>query len=314
MSGRHHSGTDLSQCKPDVATGIRRMELDRVMTERPTIVRTIAAVREALRDAPRPIGLVPTMGALHEGHLALLARARADCATVVMSLFVNPTQFAGGEDLAAYPRDEARDAALARDAGVDLLFAPSSEEMYPEGFATTIVVGGLSEPLEGAWRGPQHFHGVATVVAKLLNIVGAQVAYFGQKDAQQALVIRRLVRDLDIPTTIEVCPTVRERDGLARSSRNAYLSDTERRRAVGLSSALRSAASAIAAGERDSATAAATARRELARHEIEPEYLALVDPETLVPVAHLDAPVLIAVAARVGRARLIDNLIATPGE
>jgi len=284
------------------------------MTERPTIVRTIAAVREALRDAPRPIGLVPTMGALHEGHLALLARARADCATVVMSLFVNPTQFAGGEDLAAYPRDEARDAALARDAGVDLLFAPSSEEMYPEGFATTIVVGGLSEPLEGAWRGPQHFHGVATVVAKLLNIVGAQVAYFGQKDAQQALVIRRLVRDLDIPTTIEVCPTVRERDGLARSSRNAYLSDAERRRAVGLSSALRSAASAIAAGERDSATAAATACRELARHEIEPEYLALVDPETLVPVAHLDAPVLIAVAARVGRARLIDNLIATPGE
>jgi len=289
------------------------MELDRVMNERPKMARTIAAAREALRDVPRPIGLVPTMGALHEGHLALLARARADCATVVMSLFVNPTQFTEDADLAAYPRDEAHDAALARDAGVDLLFAPSSEEMYPQGFATTVVVGGLSEPLEGAWRGPQHFHGVATVVAKLLNIVGAQIAYFGQKDAQQALIIRRLVRDLDIPTAIVVCPTVRESDGLARSSRNAYLSESERRRAVGLSIALQSAATAIAAGERDSEAAAAAARRELERHEIEPEYLALVDPETLVPVAHLDAPVLIAVAARVGRARLIDNLVATPG-
>jgi len=276
-------------------------------------LRTIVEVRAALADAPRPIGLVPTMGALHEGHLALLAQARGDCATVVMSLFVNPAQFAPGEDLAAYPRDEARDAALAREAGVDLLFAPGREELYPEGFDTRVVVGELSEPLEGACRGAAHFDGVATVVAKLLNIVAPAVAYFGQKDAQQALVIRRLVRDLDIPTVIEVCPTVREADGLARSSRNAYLTAAERRRAVGLSRALRSAAALIAGGERDGDAALAVARGELERHAIEPEYLALVDPETLAPVEHLDAPVLIAVAARVGRARLIDNLIATPG-
>ena len=287
----------------------RRTRGSRVRT-----VRTIAEVREALRGAPTPVGLVPTMGALHEGHIALLERARAQCATVVMSLFVNPTQFSGEEDLAAYPRDEARDGELARGAGVDLLFAPTVAEMYPDEFATTVVVaGGLSETLEGASRGPEHFHGVATVVTKLLNIVGPQIAYFGQKDAQQALVIRRLVRDLDIATTIEVCPTVRERDGLARSSRNAYLSDAERDRAAGISQALRSAAAVIAGGERDSEVAARAARAELERHEIVPEYVALVDPETLVPVERLEAPVLIAVAARVGRARLIDNLVASPG-
>jgi pantoate--beta-alanine ligase len=277
-------------------------------------LRTISELRQALRDAPAPVGLVPTMGALHEGHLALLERAREQCATVVMSLFVNPTQFSGEEDLAVYPRDEARDAELAQRAGVDVLFAPSVEQMYPDGFATTVVVGGeLSESLEGASRGAQHFHGVATVVTKLLNIVGPQTAYFGQKDAQQALVIRRVVRDLDIPTTIEVCPTVREDSGLARSSRNAYLSEAERGRAAGISLALRSAAAVIAGGERDSEVAARAARGELERHEIVPEYVALVDPETLVPVERLDAPVLIAVAARIGRARLIDNLIASPG-
>ena len=277
------------------------------------VLRTIADVRDALRDAPRPVGLVPTMGALHAGHLSLLERARRDSATVVMSLFVNATQFAADEDLASDPRDEARDAELAREAGVDLLFAPSSSEIYPDGFATTVVVAGVSEPLEGARRGPEHFHGVATIVTKLLNIVGPQLAYFGQKDAQQALVVKRLVRDLDIPVEIQVCPTVRESDGLARSSRNAYLSGVERARAVGLSRALQRAASLIAAGERDSHVAAAAALSELARHEIEPDYLELVDPETLAPVAQIEAPVLLAVAARVGRARLIDNLIATPG-
>jgi len=277
------------------------------------VLRTIADVRDALRDAPRPVGLVPTMGALHAGHLSLLERARRDSATVVMSLFVNATQFAADEDLASYPRDEARDAELAREAGVDLLFAPSSSEIYPDGFATTVVVAGVSEPLEGARRGPEHFHGVATIVTKLLNIVGPQVAYFGQKDAQQALVVKRLVRDLDIPVEIQVCPTVRESDGLARSSRNAYLSGAERARAVGLSRALQRAATLIAAGERDSHVAAAAALSELARHEIEPDYLELVDPDTLAPVAQIEAPVLLAVAARVGRARLIDNLIAAPG-
>jgi len=278
-----------------------------------TTARTIAAARAALCEAPRPIGLVATMGALHEGHLALLGRARADCSTVVLSLFVNPTQFADDDDLATYPRDEDRDLELARAAGVDVVFAPCAQEMYPDGFSTTVSVGGLSEPLEGVARGPEHFHGVATVVTKLLNIVGAQVAYFGQKDAQQALVIRRLVRDLDMPVAIEVCPTVREADGLARSSRNAYLDAGERSRAAGIPLALRSAAKLIASGERDSAAAAAAAREELERHEIVAEYVALVDPETLAPVERLDAPVLIAVAARVGRARLIDNLIAIPG-
>jgi pantoate--beta-alanine ligase len=276
-------------------------------------VRTVADVRELLRSAPRPIGLVPTMGALHAGHLSLLAHARERCATVVMSLFVNPTQFAGDEDLSAYPRDEARDAELARQAGVDLLFAPPHAEIYPDGFATSVAVGGLSEPLEGAHRSPEHFHGVATIVTKLLNIVAPQVAFFGQKDAQQALVIKRLVRDLDIPTTIEVCPTVRERSGLALSSRNAYLSEAERTRAAGLSRALRQAAAVIAAGERDSQVAAAAARGELERDEIDPEYLELVDPETLAPVTRIEAPVLVAVAARIGRARLIDNVVAVPG-
>jgi pantoate--beta-alanine ligase len=279
-------------------------------------VRTVSRIdelRAALATVARPIGLVPTMGALHDGHLSLLARARAQCATVVMSLFVNPAQFAPGDDLAAYPRDFAGDAAKAAEVGVDLLFAPAAAELYPDGFATTVVVSGLSEPLEGAQRGPEHFHGVATVVTKLLNIVGPQVAYFGQKDAQQALIVRRLVRDLDIPTAIEVCPTVRDSDGLALSSRNAYLNEDERVRAAALSRALASAADAIAAGEHDGAAVAAVARAQLAPLAIEPEYLELVDPETLAPVERIEAPVLIAVAARIGRARLIDNLIAIPG-
>jgi pantoate--beta-alanine ligase len=252
------------------------------------------------------------MGALHEGHLSLLAAARCECDVVVMSLFVNPTQFSAGEDLASYPRDEAADAELARGAGVDLLFAPAAAEIYPPGFATSIVVTGVSERLEGAARGSGHFDGVATVVTKLFNIVGPDVAYFGQKDAQQAVVIKRLVADLDIPVRIAVCPTVREDDGLARSSRNAYLSERERERAVGLSRALDEARSRIALGERDSGAAAAAARRELAAHQIEPEYLEIVDPETLENVATVDGPVLVAVAAKVGRARLIDNVIASP--
>jgi pantoate--beta-alanine ligase len=277
-------------------------------------LRTIAELREALRDAERPLGLVPTMGALHEGHLALLERARAQCATVVMSLFVNPTQFAPGEDLRSYPRDEHADARLAAAAGVDVLFAPPPSEMYPDGFATTIHVAGVSERLEGTARGGSHFDGVATVVAKLLNIVGPQIAYFGQKDAQQALVIRRLVRDLDLPVLIEVCPTVRADDGLALSSRNAYLGDDERTRASALHRGLTAAADAIAAGERDPDAALARAREELAAADIEPEYLDLSDPETLAPVVRIQGPVLITLAARVGGARLIDNVIATPGQ
>ncbi|MGD0981382.1 MAG: pantoate--beta-alanine ligase [Solirubrobacteraceae bacterium] len=258
------------------------------------------------------VGLVPTMGALHDGHLSLLQAARQQCDVVVMSLFVNPAQFAAGEDLESYPRDEAADAELARMAGVDLLFAPSVEEMYPPGFATSVIVRGLSETLEGAERGAGHFEGVATVVTKLFNIVAPDVAFFGQKDAQQAVVIKRLVADLDMPVRIAVLPTVREADGLARSSRNAYLTADERAHAVGLSRALEQAATLIASGERDSSATATAARRELAAYEIEPEYLDIVDPETLEAVAEIDRPVLIAVAAKVGRARLIDNVVVSP--
>ena len=211
-----------------------------------TLVRAKDELRAALaapRRAGRSIGLVPTMGSLHEGHLSLLRAARADCDVVVMSLFVNPAQFGPAEDLGRYPRDEERDAELAAEAGVDLVYAPPVEEVYPEGFATHVAVEGLAEVLCGdpARRGPEHFRGVATVVAKLLNTVDPDVAYFGQKDAQQAAVIRRMARDLDFPVRIEVLPTVREADGLAMSSRNAYLEREDRERAAALWRALRAA-------------------------------------------------------------------------
>jgi pantoate--beta-alanine ligase len=276
-------------------------------------LRTVAELRETLaphRRAGRRIGLVPTMGAFHEGHLALMRRAREDAAVVVVSLFVNPTQFRPGEDLGAYPRDEAADAAQAAALGVDVLFAPPAEEIYPPGFSTEVRVGGVTEPLEGATRGADHFHGVTTVVTKLFNIVGPDVAYFGQKDAQQAAVIRKLVRDLDIPVRIEICPTVREGDGLAMSSRNRYLEGAHRDRAVALSRALRAAEDAVSGGERDAAEIVSRARAALAEHGVEPEYLELVSTETLAPVDRVgDADVLVAVAARVGPARLIDNTI-----
>ena len=208
-------------------------------------VRTVADLRAALRDArraERTIGLVPTMGALHEGHLSLVRAARAENDVVVVSLFVNPTQFNEAADLDAYPRDEARDAEAAAAAGADLLFAPSADEVYPPGFATTVRIAGLTEHLEGEHRGVAHFEGVATVVCKLLNMAQPDVAYFGQKDAQQAAVIRRLVRDLDIPVRIAVQPTVREPDGLALSSRNVHLKGADRERALALRRALDAAA------------------------------------------------------------------------
>jgi pantoate--beta-alanine ligase len=278
--------------------------------------RTVAEMRAALapdRRADKLIGLVPTMGALHEGHLSLLRRARADCDVVVMSLFVNPSQFNDPTDLERYPRDFERDARLAEEAGVDHLFAPPVEEVYPPGFATTASVAGVTERLEGEHRGRGHFDGVATVVAKLFNMVAPQVAYFGQKDAQQAIMIKRLVRDLDIPVRIQVCPTVREADGLALSSRNVLLSPEERARAAALHRALRAAQEAIDAGERDPAAARAEALATLTSAQIEPEYLELVSPQTMAPVARIDGgDVLAVVAARVGSTRLIDNqLIAT---
>jgi pantoate--beta-alanine ligase len=274
-------------------------------------VRTVAELRGLLagpRRAGRTIGLVPTMGALHDGHLSLVRRARANTDVVVVSLFVNPTQFAPTEDLASYPRDEARDAELAAAAGADVLFAPPVEEVYPAGFATTVHVGGVSEPLEGAQRGASHFDGVATVVTKLLNMAGPDVAYFGQKDAQQAAVIRRVVRDLDLPVRIELGPTVREPDGLAMSSRNAYLTAGERPRAIALKRAIDAAHAAVDRGERDATAIVTAARAPMDELGVEPEYVALVDPDTFEPIARLgDADVLVAVAARVGRARLIDN-------
>jgi pantoate--beta-alanine ligase len=277
-------------------------------------VRTVAELREALgpeRSAGRTIGLVPTMGALHEGHVALLRRAREQSDVVVMSLFVNPAQFAPTEDLEAYPRDEQRDSDLAAAESVDLLFAPGLEEVYPPGFATIVSVGGLTDTLEGApeHRGPEHFAGVTTVVTKLLNMVGPDAAYFGQKDAQQALVIRKLVADLDIPVRIEVCPTVRDGDGLALSSRNAYLSEEERERALGLSRALRAAEQAVAAGRLEADDVLAAAREQLAAHGVDPEYLELRSSKDLSPVQRVNGSTLLAVAARVGRARLIDNTI-----
>jgi pantoate--beta-alanine ligase len=257
---------------------------------------------------------VPTMGFLHEGHLSLLRAARAACGLVVMSLFVNPTQFGPGEDLDRYPRDEERDLRLASEAGVDLVYAPSIAEVYPDGFATAVEVGGgLTEVLDGdpGRRGPGHFRGVTTVVAKLLNSVQPDVAYFGQKDAQQAAVIRRMVRDLDFPVRIEVLPTVREADGLAMSSRNAYLDDDARGRAGALSQALQAAERGAREGSLQAGLDAA--RRELEGAGIEPEYLEARDAERLEPVAELNGrPVLVAVAARIGGARLIDNVLIQP--
>src|SRR4051812_35056454 len=269
---------------------------------------------EPARRAGRTIGLVPTMGYLHEGHLSLMRAARERCDVVVMSLFVNPAQFGPGEDLASYPRDEGRDLELAEGAGVSVVYTPEPDEVYPEGFATAVEVGGgFTDVLDGApdQRGPGHFRGVTTVVAKLFNAVGPDVAYFGQKDAQQVAVIRRMVSDLDFPLRIEVLPTVREPDGLAMSSRNAYLEPSERQRATALSRALAVAEEVAPSAGLSAALEAADA--ELRAAGIEPEYLEARDAEDLSTVTELGSrPVLIALAAQVGGARLIDNVLIDP--
>jgi pantoate--beta-alanine ligase len=288
---------------------------------RPTVaapaLRNKAELRAALAEARRAgqtIGLVPTMGYLHEGHLSLIRGARAECDLVVMSLFVNPTQFGPGEDLDRYPRDEERDLRLAAEAGADLVFAPPVGEVYATDASTVVEVrGSLTDVLDGdpGRRGPEHFRGVTTVVAKLFNIVGPDVAYFGQKDAQQAVVIRRMARDLDFPVRIEVMPTVREADGLAMSSRNAYLEPADRERATAFSRALAAAERGARVGSLGMGLEAA--RRELEGVGIEPEYLEARDAETLEPVHALaERPVLVAVVARVGGARLIDNVVIQP--
>jgi pantoate--beta-alanine ligase len=279
------------------------------------IVRAVEELRSALAPARREgrtIGLVPTMGALHDGHLSLIRRARRECDMVVVSLFVNPAQFDEGSDLERYPRDERRDAELATQSGADILFAPTVDEMYPRGFATSVEVLGITERLEGVSRGAEHFRGVSTVVTKLLGMTLPDVAYFGQKDAQQLVVIRRLVADLNLPVRIQACPTVRERDGLAMSSRNARLDAAERSRALALSEGLRAATQRAAEGERSAEALLDVACAAMLARDVQPEYLELVDPDTLQPCEELEREALLAVAARVGRTRLIDNAILRP--
>ncbi len=275
-------------------------------------VRAVGDLRIALAPARREgrtIGLVPTMGALHDGHLSLIRRARRECDVVVVSLFVNPAQFNERADLDRYPRDERRDAGLAADAGADILFAPPVEEVYPPGFATAVEVSGLSDRFEGAVRGAEHFRGVCTVVAKLLGMALPDVAYFGQKDAQQLVVIRRMVADLNLPVRVQACPTVREDDGLALSSRNVRLSAEQRARARALPEALHAAARAAAAGERKGDALLTAARAAMRERGVEPEYVALVDPDTLEPCDGLERDALLLVAARLGETRLIDNAL-----
>lgn len=276
------------------------------------IVRAVSELRDAVasrRASGGQVGLVPTMGAFHEGHIALMRRSRERCGFTVVSLFVNPAQFNEPSDLEQYPRDEARDAALGEQAGVDILFAPPVAAVYPAGFATTVEVHGLTERLEGAVRGTAHFRGVATVVTKLLGMVTPDVAFFGQKDAQQSLVIQRLVKDLDLDVEIEICPTVREADGLAMSSRNARLDAAGRVRATSISRALFTMEALVAAGDRSASRVLQAGRAILGAADIQPEYLVAVSADGLEDVTRLDGRVLIAVAARVGTVRLIDNVI-----
>jgi pantoate--beta-alanine ligase len=273
------------------------------------VVHTIAEARAVRRALPGTWGFVPTMGYLHEGHLSLVRRARAENDRVAVSIFVNPTQFGPHEDYARYPRDLERDLRLLEPLGVDLVFVPSVEEMYPPGFQTWVIVEEVSRPLEGASR-PGHFRGVATVVAKLFNILQPDRAYFGQKDAQQTVVIRRMVQDLNIPVEIVICPTVREPDGLAMSSRNTYLNPEERRAATVLFQALQAAKARYEAGERD-AERLREAMREVIRAEplARIDYVSVAHPETLQELERVEGPALLSLAVYIGTTRLIDNLM-----
>ncbi|HMF82168.1 MAG TPA: pantoate--beta-alanine ligase [Acidimicrobiia bacterium] len=274
------------------------------------VVERIAELRERCDLARRTgstVGLVPTMGFFHDGHLSLMRAAHANHDLVVTTIFVNPLQFAESEDLDSYPGDLAADTAAAEAAGVDVLFTPSVPEMYPEPTVTTVHVAALTEGLCGATR-PTHFDGVTTVVAKLFSIVGQCTAYFGRKDFQQLAVVRRMAADLDLPVEVVGCPLVREQDGVAMSSRNAYLSAEERERARGLFAGLRAAAATVENGERDPDPVRAVLESETARHGLELEYAEIRTAADLTPVAELDGEVVVAVAAPVGQARLIDNV------
>ncbi len=272
-------------------------------------IRHMAGVSQAIRRRGETIGFVPTMGALHEGHASLIRAARRECDQVVVSIFVNPLQFGPREDYARYPRTFKEDLKLAEGAGASLVFAPQAAEMYPTGFRTHVAVEGLSEVFEGKIR-PGHFRGVTTVVLKLFSIIQPTVAWFGQKDYQQAVLIQRMVDDLGLPVTVRVLPTVREPDGLARSSRNRYLTPPQRRQAPALYQALQEARTLIQQGERRAARLTAAMKRVIAKQpSLRVEYLAVVDAATLEPLATLRGSVALLVAARLGTTRLIDNLL-----
>jgi pantoate--beta-alanine ligase len=279
-------------------------------------VTTVAALRQritAARKAEKRIGLVPTMGFLHDGHLALVRESVAECDVTVVSIFVNPTQFGENEDLSSYPRDTERDLALCDGAGADLIFMPPVSEVYPEGFQTYVEPGPLAEPLCGTFR-PGHFRGVATVVAKLFNMVQPDRAYFGRKDFQQTVVVRRMVRDLDMPVDVVAIDTVREQDGVAMSSRNAYLGEEERARARCISQGLFAAQRAFDNGERQSGRLVDLAREPMSAMD-SLQYLEIVDAETLQSVnGTIDRPVAICVAGYIGKTRLIDNVVLAPSE
>jgi len=277
------------------------------------IARTVAEARSLRGKLEDPVGFVPTMGALHEGHLSLVRSARAENESVVVSIFVNPTQFSPSEDFDTYPRDLEADLSRLERESVDLVFTPSSDELYPDGYSTWVEVESLTRRLEGAAR-PTHFRGVATIVTKLFNIIAPQRAYFGQKDAQQALVIRRLIRDLNLPIELRVCPTVRESDGLALSSRNSYLSADERRAATVLKRGLDLAERLFSQGERDADRIRRRVRDLISSEPLaEIDYVSVADLETLDELESLDRPALVSLAVRFGRTRLIDNTILPPG-
>jgi pantoate--beta-alanine ligase len=272
------------------------------------LLRTRGELRAALATVRRPVGLVATMGWLHDGHRSLVRRSRADNATTVATIFVNPRQFNDAADFERYPRDERRDLALFADEGVDLVFAPAVEEVYPAGFDTLVSVGAIARPLEGAAR-PGHFDGVATVVSILFHLVGAERAYFGQKDAQQVMVIRQMARDLALPTEVVTCPTIREADGLAMSSRNARLSPPQRTAAAVLWRALEAARRDWAGGQRSGEALRARMRQELAAEPLAlVEYVSCADGRTLAELDRIDGPALLSLAVRFGDVRLIDNV------
>lgn len=269
-------------------------------------------IRE-VKSEGKTIGLVPTMGWLHEGHLSLMRRAKHENDFVVVSIFVNPTQFGPGEDYRRYPRDLRRDQRLSEEVGVDVLFVPAAKEMYPERYLTYVQVNKITEVLCGISR-PGHFRGVTTVCTKLFNIISSDVAYFGQKDAQQAVVIKKMVRDLNMPVKIKVMPTVRERDGLAMSSRNTYLSDAERRDALVVYQSLQNAHNMIKLGQRDSKKIVSAMKKMIAEEKrAKAEYIEIVDAESLARLERVSGQVLIALAVWIGKTRLIDNIIIRSG-